>query len=113
MNPHDTSAGREDAREQRMDHRLNNRLPTDVDVELRCPGGSRLWGKARDISFHGMFIEVEGRLDPPTFVMVRVLTDGRPANDEIPALVVRTTRAGLGVMFADYDRSLLERIADD
>lgn len=94
-----------------MDHRLNSRVPTEVDVEVRCPGGSRLAGKARDISFHGMFIEVDGRLDPPTFVMVRVLADGSTSNDEIPALVVRATGAGLGVMFADYDRALLERIA--
>ncbi|MGA7799861.1 MAG: PilZ domain-containing protein [Gammaproteobacteria bacterium] len=96
-----------------MDHRLNNRLPTDVDVdvEIRCPGGSCLAGKARDVSFHGMFIEVDGRLDPPTFVMVQVVADGRRLDGEIPALVVRTTKAGLGVMFADYDRSLLERIA--
>ncbi|HKJ07852.1 MAG TPA: PilZ domain-containing protein, partial [Gammaproteobacteria bacterium] len=66
-----------------------------------------------DISFHGMFIEMDGRLDPPTFVMVRVLADGSGSSDEIPALVVRTTGAGLGVMFADYDRALLERIAGD
>ena len=96
-----------------MDHRLNGRVPTEVDVEVRCPGGSRLMGRARDISFHGMFIEMDGRLDPPTFVMVRVLADGSDSSDEIPALVVRTTGAGLGVMLADYDRAVLERIAGD
>jgi len=93
-----------------MEHRWNARSPISARVELRTPGGRCLSGRTRNVSPYGMYVETEAAsLQPQAFVTV-TLRGAQLPPATLPALVVHRDRGGLGLMFADYDRDVMESL---
>lgn len=82
------------------DLRRTPRAPIDATVGYAVQGGpDELYGKARDISLGGMFIEVP---EAPAFgaaITVVVLLPGEKAPFTMPAVVRWARDGGMGIQF--------------
>ncbi len=79
-----------------MEHRADPRLAIHQAVLLRLRGKGFLSGVSRDISAHGMFVELQAqRLRRNAMVEVELPAAGL----RIPALVAHCRRNGVGLIF--------------
>jgi hypothetical protein len=85
-----------------MERRRNNRFSAHKFVGIECPGGKTLIGWARDVSFGGLFVELD-MVDPPVHALVQLQV---PIEDEeigsylrIPVAITRHTRDGIGLLY--------------
>lgn len=96
--------------------RWNMRVPVSVPVRLDFADATTLTGIARDISFQGLYVRTDGRpgLAQTSSPVVVTLPVGGNASRalELPAMVVRTTGSGLGVLFFDYGDRQFDGIAE-
>ena len=101
-----------------VEHRWNERQATDHKVLINVrPHGSRQ-ARIRDVSTSGLFVELPpcAPLSNNTHVeLIFVRSANRVSRIlRVPALVVRTTRSGAGLMFLDPDlmafRTLLAQL---
>lgn len=97
-----------------MEHRMNVRIPLHMEVGIEFPGSAFITGHTGDMSFEGMYVRT-GRAALPRHGLVKVefvIHDKRRhAHLRVPALVVRTTPEGVGLMFGNYDEEMFEGIA--
>ncbi|HKJ10397.1 MAG TPA: PilZ domain-containing protein [Gammaproteobacteria bacterium] len=96
--------------------RWNMRVPVSVPVRLDFADATTLTGVARDISFQGLYVRTDERpgvAQPSSPVVVTLPAGGDAARVlELPAMVVRTTGSGLGVLFFDYGDRQFDGIAE-
>jgi hypothetical protein len=100
------------------DHRWSSRVPLQIDVAIHNDSRmAPLHFESRDISLGGIFVETGSMVLPlNAFVVLSfTLTAGERIVDyRLPALVVRNTRDGAGLMFQEFDpntvRSLREML---
>jgi len=85
-----------------MEKRWSRRTPINLDVALRYDGLGMLRGRARDLSLEGMFIDT-GRVALPDYAVVEInfaVSEGETRRvHAVHAVVVRTSRGGVGTMF--------------
>jgi len=110
-----------------MEHRLSLRTPFNVNVAIYYSGLGLLRGRSLDISRHGMFVAT-GPMLLPLHAIVDVAFPLEPGKcgeplQRTPAMVVRLTRDGIGLMFSkevnakplqlfDYDQQNYSRTID-
>jgi hypothetical protein len=87
-----------------MEHRWGHRVACDVDVKLFADAAVG-WGRIRDLSISGGFIETGLRIPPlSTLRLTRTVSTGnRPETHLIRAIVVRRDARGVGVEWFDED----------
>jgi len=85
-----------------MERRRNYRFSAHKIVSIECPGGKTLIGWTRDVSFGGLFVELD-MADLPAYALVQLLV---PVEDEeigsylhIPVAITRHTRDGTGLLY--------------
>lgn len=87
-----------------MEHRLSVRAPLNKSVAIYYNSLGLLQGQAVDMSRHGMFIHT-GRMALPLHALVEIVLPLEQQNDgqaiRTPAMVVRVSPNGIGVMFGD------------
>jgi hypothetical protein len=98
-----------------MEHRWNIRMSIKIDVEICYPGQAVAiaHGQTRDLSGDGVYAVVGTAAIPQdTFVEVRfVLRDN--TNDQsfqVPAIITRSDKGGVGLMFVGHDPETYERL---
>lgn len=96
-----------------MEHRWNVRKPHQSSVIVDCPRSGLAATRLRNIGIGGMFVET-GKADLPLNAVVSVaFTLGHDDNREefcLPALVVRRTVNGAGIMFLESDLDMLQAL---
>jgi PilZ domain len=100
-----------------MEGRFNMRIPVKTFVGIYYPGqlAAFAYGRTRDISFGGVYVEADS-IDAPNnaIVYVRFMLQHQ-AEDEsfkMPALVARSDAGGLGLMFVDSDAEYSNMLID-
>lgn len=87
-----------------MEHRLSVRAPLNKSVAIYYNSLGLLQGQAVDVSRHGMFIRT-GRMALPLHALVEIVLPLEQQNEgqaiRTPAMVVRVSPSGIGVMFGD------------
>ena len=100
-----------------MEHRLSLRTPLSMNVAIYYNGLGLLRGRSLDISRHGMFVET-GTMVLPLHAFVDVafpLESGKRSNtpQKTPAMVVRLTNEGAGLMFSREVNALSYGLDED
>lgn len=102
-----------------MEHRWNARMPYNETVWLDARHVS-IRASARDIGFGGMFVETGAVLLPlytPVFVRLQAAWEAHPCELRFPAVVVRRTAGGVGLMFLETSNgtgaALLQALAGE
>ncbi|HKJ08849.1 MAG TPA: PilZ domain-containing protein [Gammaproteobacteria bacterium] len=97
-----------------MEHRMNVRIPLHMEVGIEFPGSAFITGHTGNMSFEGMYVRT-GNTGLPRHGLVKVefVIHGpqEHAHLRVPALVVRTTPEGVGLMFGNCDEDIFEGIA--
>lgn len=86
-----------------MEHRWGERVALDCPARLWLSDGTHLEVRLRNASISGAFIDTETRVPvyTPLSVVLSAGTSPRFRAIELPACVVRNTRAGLAVEWRD------------
>lgn len=96
-----------------MEHRWSVRKPHQCSVIVDCPRGGLAAAQLRNIGIGGMFVET-GKVDLPLNALVNVaFALGRDDSREefcLPAMVIRRTDRGAGIMFLESEPELLRAL---
>ena len=86
-----------------MEHRWGRRVRTNVSVRVLAAPASAGYGRLRDISISGGYIETRLQLPPLSSLRMTVDSQTRPANAArvVHAVVVRCEADGIGVEWLD------------
>ena len=84
-----------------MEHRWGRRVPADVEVQIFADPASAGWGRLRDISISGGFIETALRTPALSALDLTVQIAGRTGVRIVRAIVVRSDVDGVGVEWFD------------
>lgn len=97
-----------------IEHRWNLRVPVHTQVSIRRRWFRSTIGTTRNISFEGMYVETSNArklIDYTVEVAIPLTTDPHPSVIKVPGLVVRGTDSGIGLLLADYDEEIFQRLA--
>jgi hypothetical protein len=97
-----------------IEHRWNFRVPVQTRVSIRRRWFRSTVGTTKDISFEGMYVETPAArelVNNTVQVAIPVSTHMRPTVIKVPGLVVRSTDNGVGLLLADYDDEIFQRLA--
>jgi PilZ domain len=86
-----------------MEHRWGNRVAIDLRVQMFVDPASTAWGKLRDISVSGGFLETELRVAALSTLRMTVPARGTRGARAVRAIVVRSGDDGVGVEWFDGD----------
>ncbi len=83
---------------------------------MYCEGYGVTTCRTSDISFGGVFLELEG-MGPPVDSPVDLVfhcegVGNQPARYKLPAKVVRVSEGGVGVMFRDFDAAAFRSLRE-
>ena len=99
-----------------QEHRWNMRVAVDIPVRIEFPDNATVSGTAQDISFQGLYVdtdELPGTAETTVPVVVRMPAPRKRREEiEVPAVVVRTTDSGLGLLLFDYGDRVFDGIAE-
>ena len=98
-----------------MEHRWGNRVRSNLNVRLFAPRVSGSWGRLRDISLSGGFIETRLALSPLSALCLRLSPADRsaPAARVLHTLVVRRAEDGVGVEWFDDDADFIAKLVHE
>jgi len=91
------------------------RVSLETDVKIAC-GQGELWGRSRNVSRGGIFVESDGELLPDSEVQLEFALPESPRSLAPTAKVVwrrpatRNAMAGLGLQFLKLDREAARRL---
>lgn len=97
-----------------MEHRMNVRIPLRIEVGIAFPGAVFITGHTDDVSFEGMYVRTgETRLPRHSLVQLEFVVHGQRKHRHLrlPALVVRKTANGVGLMFANCEEVVFQTLA--
>lgn len=89
-----------------MERRWGTRKTLEVDVVIDNQPSCLLRGRLNDISIGGLFVKVDTtplRLNAPVELVMLLESDEGTRVYKLPAIVVRLTADGAGLMFDQYD----------
>lgn len=96
-----------------MEHRCSVRKSLILDVVLNCRSLGLVGGRTRDIGMGGMFVDI-GRIQLPMNALVEscilLESDGQTKPFRTEAMVVHTSRSGVGLMFSDLSPAFHQRL---
>lgn len=93
-----------------MEHRWGERSAVNLPVRVMRPPAIIGWGRLRDVSVTGAFIETSLPLPPLTFVEVD-LSVARGRSCRVSGCVVRRTPEGVGIEWCEPSEESLDAIA--
>lgn len=96
-----------------MEHRWSVRKPQRCPVLVDTPRQGRVAAKLQDIGIGGMFIETDAitlPLNTPVNVAFTLPREPYREDFRLPAMVVRHTSTGAGVMFLDIEIDTLRAL---
>jgi hypothetical protein len=88
-----------------MEHRWGDRIDCNIDVKLLALPASIGWGRLRNVSASGAYIQTPLALRTLSIVSLRPVSDresGGPGN-AIRAAVVRRDESGVGIEWVDSE----------
>lgn len=89
------------------EQRARPRQPLELEVDLVHPDGGSSPGRTANIGLGGMFVRTSVEGLQSNDVVSAFLTIGA-RRCHVPALVMRVTAEGIGLMFARFDRDTLD-----
>lgn len=96
-----------------MEHRCSIRKSLTIDVVLNCRSLGLVGGRTRDIGMGGMFVDI-GRIQLPMNALIEscvlLETAGKVQPYRSEAMVVHSSRAGVGLMFSDLTPVFHQRL---
>lgn len=92
-----------------MEHRCGERSAINRPVRIRRPPGIVGWGRLRDVSLTGAFIETPLPLPPLTFIEID-MTVAAGGSRRLSGYVVRRTPEGVGLEWCEASEQTLEAI---
>lgn len=96
-----------------MEHRWSVRKPHQCSVIVDCPRGGLAAAQLCNIGIGGMFVET-GKANLPLNAVVNVaFALGRDDDREefcLPAMIVRRTDRGAGIMFLESEHDMLQTL---
>lgn len=98
-----------------MERRWTTRTPARLNVDLYFQSMEVVNCQTRDVSFGGVFLEMNQWLPPVDAAIDLVFRLGDAGNYRkyrIPAKVVRTTPDGVGIMFRDFDAAAFRSLRE-
>ena len=95
-----------------MEHRWGRRIAVDVGVSVHYRPLGRVRGRLRNLSSSGAFVHTSQPLPANARVEIVITTgtDGTAQIHRLEGVVVRTTTAGIGVMFFQFHRQDFETL---
>ena len=96
-----------------MEHRWGTRAPVDIDVQILAAPASAGWGRLRDISISGGFIETALRVPALSALDLTVQAAGRTAVRVLHAVVVRSDVDGVGVEWLDDESDVIAALMQE
>jgi hypothetical protein len=90
-----------------MEHRWGRRVRVDIDVQILADPASAGWGRVRDISISGGFIETALKIPVLSTLELTVPAAGRTAARILSAVVVRSDVDGVGVEWLDGESDVI------
>lgn len=90
-----------------MEHRWGRRVAHDAEVQIFADPASAGWGRLRDISVSGGFIETALRVPALCTLCLTLPSARRPGVRILHAVVVRNDAEGLGVEWFDGDSNVI------
>lgn len=93
-----------------MEHRWSSRKPLSGSVVVECPRVGLVRATMCDVSLGGMFVETGTTtlpLNAPISVVFNLTSNKSDGDYCLPAMIVRHTSKGSGVMFLDPDAQVL------
>jgi len=96
-----------------MEHRWGRRVSTDIRVQIFADPASVAWGRLRDISVSGGFIETALKI-PALSTLSLTLPPARCRGSRVAhGIVIRSNRDGVGVEWFDADSHLIVALMQD
>jgi len=96
-----------------MEHRWGRRVSADIDVRIFADPASAGWGRLRDISITGGFIETALRVHVLSRLCLSVPSTAHRSACTVHAIVVRSEAEGLGVEWFDGDSKVVAALMQD
>ncbi len=96
-----------------MEHRWGRRIPADLDVQIFAAPASAGWGRLRDISLSGGFIETALRMPTLSTMCLTVRRTSRRKAHTVHGIVVRSEADGVGVEWFDGDADRIAALMQD
>jgi hypothetical protein len=96
-----------------MEHRWGNRVPADVEVQIFASPASAGWGRLRDISISGGFLETRLRVAALSTLSMTIHGTGVGAVRSVRAIAVRRDTAGVGVEWFDGDSEIVAALIQE
>ncbi len=91
------------------------RTPVKFAVDICCEGYESISCLTTDISFGGVFLELNQRalpVDSAVDLVFRCESPEGEARHKLPAKIVRVTDQGIGVMFRDFDAAAFRSLRE-
>jgi len=92
-----------------MEHRWSVRQPHQCSVIVDCPRIGLAATRLRDIGVGGMFVETD-KVDLPLNAMINVAFALEREEFCLPAIVVRRTDRGAGLMFLESEPDVMQSL---
>src|SRR5689334_13434593 len=99
--------------EVHMEHRWGNRVATDLRVQVFVDPASTAWGKLRDISVSGGFLETELQVPVLSTLCMTVPATRTEGVRVIHAIVIRDVDDGVGVEWFDNDAEAVAQLIQE
>lgn len=96
-----------------MEHRWGKRVPADLDVQILADPASAGWGRLRDISISGGFIETALSISALSTMRLTVPGTAHRSTRSVRALVVRNDAEGVGVEWLDGNSDVISALMQD
>jgi hypothetical protein len=98
-----------------MEHRWGHRVETNVGVQLLANPASIAWGRLKNVSLSGGFIETRLRIPILSTLCMTVKTSPGSAEEprSVCAIVVRHEASGVGVEWLDGSSEVVAALLDD
>lgn len=96
-----------------MEHRWGRRVAHDAEVQIFVDPASAGWGRLRDISVSGGFIETALKVPALSTLCLTLPSTRRPGVRVLRAIVVRDDAEGLGVEWFDGDSDAIAALMQE
>lgn len=96
-----------------MEHRWGRRVTADIDVQIFADPASVAWGRLRDISVSGGFIETALKIRALSTLSLTLPTGRHKGRCVARDIVIRSSRDGVGVEWFDADYPAIAAVMQD
>jgi hypothetical protein len=96
--------------QHRIDLRLALRLPVMISSYIDPSNRRIIWGRTRDMSFTGMYVEIADTNLPDDRYIDACIVSKVCGEIRISGLVIRHDADGIGILFDDYNTDISQHL---